>query len=181
VPTLSNRWEDRIGDRIISTRFMNSALMRGADKHVVEDGEFNKVSPLAEAHMAQDMDQDDVPSQALHTHEIPSAANTRTDPSGSELVSKDAHSKGEQLVSFQVQVNTNYGEEVWLCGSDPSIGAWVPAKGIKLSTSKHVYPQWVGRLVLNKPLETKSMAYKYVIKVRKAIFPLILLRRIFHF
>lgn len=202
----AEKWEDAIGDRVVSTRFMHSALMRGADNHVIEDGDFNKVPPssfspshdliaiappqhgqvhlapppppppytglgrpspspqvssLAEAHMAQEEAQGDT----LHTHEIPSAVSKRTGPSGSEMVARDAHSKGQQLVSFQVQVNTNYGEEVFLCGSDPCVGSWVPLNGIKMSTTAHVYPQWVGRLSIDRPIDGGQIAYKYVIKV----------------
>ncbi len=66
---------------------------------------------------------------------------------------------------IQVQVNTNYGEEVYLCGDHPSVGQWIPSKGLKMYTSNTVYPQWVGRLVLDEPLPNGQLLYKYVIRV----------------
>jgi len=54
---------------------------------------------------------------------------------------------------------------VYLCGNDACVGNWVPPKGLKLATSSQVYPQWVGRLVLDKPIQAGGvLGYKYVIK-----------------
>lgn len=70
------------------------------------------------------------------------------DASGASL----SHTDGHQVVSFQIQVNTNYGEEVFVCGGHEKLGNWIPANSLKLSTSSNVYPQWVGRLILDQAL-----------------------------
>jgi hypothetical protein len=51
-------------------------------------------------------------------------------------------------VTYQVQVNTNYGEEVWVCGSDKALGNWLPTKGIKMKTTVDAYPLWSGQVLL---------------------------------
>ena len=38
------------------------------------------------------------------------------------------------VVTFQVHVNTNYGEQVWVCGSDDALGSWMPSKGVQVLT-----------------------------------------------
>lgn len=68
-------------------------------------------------------------------------------------------------VTFQVVVNTNYGEEVFVSGSHPALGSWVPTRAIKLSTTRDLYPQWVAKVRL--PLDdvgTRTTLYKYLIK-----------------
>jgi hypothetical protein len=35
-------------------------------------------------------------------------------------------------MTFQVHVNTNYGEQVWVCGSDDALGSWIPSKGVQV-------------------------------------------------
>jgi len=60
--------------------------------------------------------------------------------------SAGAPGRETSTVTFQVQVNTNYGEEVWVCGSDAALGEWIPTKGVMLKTTKDSYPLWVARV-----------------------------------
>jgi hypothetical protein len=67
-------------------------------------------------------------------------------------------------VTFQIFVKTNYGEEVYVCGSDAALGRWMPGKGVKLSTTKDMYPQWVGRVDIASQASGARLKYKYVIR-----------------
>ena len=64
----------------------------------------------------------------------------------------------------QVAASTNYGEEVYVCGSDPALGRWLPAQGVRLSTTREMYPQWIGRVELPTRRGGERVMYKYVIR-----------------
>ena len=66
-------------------------------------------------------------------------------------------------MSFRVTVNTNFGEEVVLCGSLPALGSWNPAEGLRMATNKDLYPDWIAKIRLPK-VGGESFKYKYVIK-----------------
>eukprot|EP00960_Hanusia_phi_P004992 144053-Hanusia_phi.AAC.8 len=83
--------------------------------------------------------------------------------------SSEEEDEGKHVVTFQVTVNTNYGEEVFVCGSDPAIGSWIPSMGIQLTTTKDTYPTWTGRAGLSSPTGGKAL-YKYVIKVSGDVY-----------
>eukprot|EP00960_Hanusia_phi_P028506 747445-Hanusia_phi.AAC.1 len=51
-----------------------------------------------------------------------------------QLTVKDSPSTAS--VSFQIQVETQFGDEVYICGSCPELGSWVPAFSKKLMTNK---------------------------------------------
>jgi len=79
-------------------------VMRGAESQVIDDGEFNKVSELAASHMTGAEPIGSQPADSFHTHEVPRGTEkNEKGPSGSEMVKNMAHSKGQQLVSFQVR------------------------------------------------------------------------------
>jgi hypothetical protein len=84
-------------------------------------------------------------------------------------------------VLLQVHVNTNYGEQVWVCGSDDALGSWMPSKGVQvpcllpllvqkykcsrpsngvqLKTSADIYPLWTAQVLSLLPLLVQK--YKY--------------------
>jgi hypothetical protein len=67
--------------------------------------------------------------------------------------------EGPITIIFSVRVETNYGEEVLLCGDLQQLGEWNPSQSIKLDTNKDSYPNWSVSLTL----PTRKMEYKYVI------------------
>ncbi|MFR9774789.1 carbohydrate-binding module family 20 domain-containing protein [Micromonospora sp. MS34] len=61
------------------------------------------------------------------------------------------------LTRFTVTAQTDYGQEVYVVGSLPQLGAWNPAGGVKLTTSTSSYPTWTGAVDLpaGTPFEWK--------------------------
>ena len=68
----------------------------------------------------------------------------------------------QACVMLRVTVETKFGEEVYICGSDATIGAWNLSMAVKMATSPSVYPYWMVRLLL--PRSGDEVLYKYVIK-----------------
>lgn len=62
-------------------------------------------------------------------------------------------------VTFNVYATTNVGENVYIVGSVPELGSWLPSKAIPLSSAD--YPTWSGTVTL--PGYT-NIEYKYVKK-----------------
>ncbi|GAA3766847.1 carbohydrate-binding module family 20 domain-containing protein [Salinactinospora qingdaonensis] len=86
---------------------------------------------------------------ALHVDALGSC----TDPEGC-----DPGEEGDTVsTSFNATVETSYGQEVYVVGSLPELGAWDPANGLHLSAD--TYPVWTATLDL--PADT-TFEYKYV-------------------
>jgi hypothetical protein len=60
---------------------------------------------------------------------------------------------------FEAEATTWYGQQLYVSGSLPELGAWDPAAAVPLSTSAFVYPQWTGFATL--PPGT-AFRYKYL-------------------
>lgn len=73
----------------------------------------------------------------------------------------DAYTAGPQ-VAFRLHAAVNFGETVVVCGDTPSLGAWVPERGIPLVTKPDLYPTWYCRTPVALPANT-VIHYKYLI------------------
>lgn len=45
-------------------------------------------------------------------------------------------------IEFAVSCETNFGEQVCICGGSPLFGNWAPQKGLFLATDPKRYPLW---------------------------------------
>lgn len=59
---------------------------------------------------------------------------------------------------------TKIGENVGVCGSEDSIGAWSPDKALPLKTTADEYPFWSGCADVAVSQVNKQVKYKYLIK-----------------
>ncbi|UCM91725.1 carbohydrate-binding module family 20 domain-containing protein [Streptomyces marincola] len=90
---------------------------------------------------------------------------TATLPSNTALAlhtgARDCGGGGEPVpatgASFQVDARTQWGESVWVVGSVPQLGAWDPARAVRLDAGS--YPLW--RAELSLPAGT-TFEYKYI-------------------
>ena len=137
-----------MAERNIPPDVVERAAAAGASDIIIEDGGFNE--PRIDGHAE--------PSAAAAA----AAAGALAEAPASGALARVSS------VTLQVTVNTNYGEEVYICGSDPAIGNWLPADGVKLSTSAEIYPDWFVTLPL--PLASRPVRYKYVIKMAADMF-----------
>mmetsp|Transcript_58894 Transcript_58894/g.140532 ORF Transcript_58894/g.140532 Transcript_58894/m.140532 type:complete len:869 (+) Transcript_58894:102-2708(+) len=70
---------------------------------------------------------------------------------------------GTCTLSFRVEAETSYGEQLCVVGSDPAMGNWDPAKGLALTTTEKDYPCWSTKPVdLSIPDTEAGLEYKYV-------------------
>ena len=137
-----------MAERNIPPDVVERAAAAGASDIIIEDGGFNE--PRTDGH-----------TEPSATAAAAAAGALAEAPASGALARVSS-------VTLQVTVNTNYGEEVYICGSDPAIGNWLPADGVKLSTSAEIYPDWFVTLPL--PLASRPVRYKYVIKMAADMF-----------
>ena len=84
-------------------------------------------------------------------------------PRNASITTREAASSTLQArVMLRVTAETKFGEEVYICGSDATIGAWDLSMAVKMATSPSVYPHWMVRLLL--PRSGNEVLYKYVMK-----------------
>jgi len=73
---------------------------------------------------------------------------------------------GVQLV-FRVKCsNTSEGEEVFVVGSAPELGAWDPAKAVCCTTSRLEFPDWTSKAI-TLPASTGKIEFKIVVKKKE--------------
>jgi len=58
--------------------------------------------------------------------------------------------------------DTKPGDELLVVGSCPELGAWVPSKGLRLSTRPHLFPKWRGATRF-PPMSEEVILWKFVI------------------
>jgi glucoamylase len=75
----------------------------------------------------------------------------------SVVIKRYASDQPQTMVTFSINASTVAGENIYLVGNHPDLGAWIPQSGIKLSPS--TYPVWSTTISL--PAAT-SFKYKYV-------------------
>uniref|UniRef100_A0A7S4JTC4 CBM20 domain-containing protein n=1 Tax=Guillardia theta TaxID=55529 RepID=A0A7S4JTC4_GUITH len=163
------KWEEKVIDRKLPHqlyRNIQDAVENSKNdviEFVCEDGKFN----LQEKEVSSTL--------PLHGHktaeETVRSEKVSNPPRATrkQQESSEEEEEAKHLVTFQVTVNTNYGEEVFVCGSDPALGSWIPSMGIQLTTTKDTYPTWTGRARLRSASEGKAL-YKYVIKVSGDVY-----------
>jgi len=145
------RWEDKVKLRSFSSREremlkQEKARMQEEKSNVTvfikDDGQFNTFN---------DEDEETPSSQQG------SGSKQQQDH---QLTVKDSPSTAS--VSFQIQVETQFGDEVYICGSCPELGSWVPAFSKKLMTNKEIYPIWFTDVQF--PVDGNTIKYKYLIR-----------------
>ncbi len=67
--------------------------------------------------------------------------------------------KPQTILTFETRAETVFGEEVYLVGESPLLGAWIPQSAVKMSTTAATYPHWT--VTLSLPANT-SLNYRYV-------------------
>lgn len=67
------------------------------------------------------------------------------------------------LCSFEMQVETRWGDTVMLVGSVPQLGSWVPNRGMAMTTSSTSYPVWAANLLLTERSEGELIEYKIIV------------------
>lgn len=68
------------------------------------------------------------------------------------------------LCSFEMQVETRWGDTVMLVGSVPQLGSWVPSRGMAMTTSSTSYPVWAANLLLTERSEGELIEYKIIVR-----------------
>mmetsp|Transcript_62117 Transcript_62117/g.146017 ORF Transcript_62117/g.146017 Transcript_62117/m.146017 type:complete len:475 (+) Transcript_62117:112-1536(+) len=96
-----------------------------------------------------------VESGGATTKELATAA-------GGELVENNKELTARLF--FRVRCETKIGENVGVCGSEDSIGAWSPDKALPLKTTADEYPFWSGCADVAVSQVNKQVKYKYLIK-----------------
>jgi alpha-amylase len=89
---------------------------------------------------------------ALHVAARPGGGTPSPSPSGtpSPSTSPDgptptpSPTASAGLTRFTVTATTDYGQNVYVVGSLPQLGAWNPAGGVRLTTTAGSYPTWTG-------------------------------------
>jgi glucoamylase len=77
------------------------------------------------------------------------------------VCSRYACDQEQATVTFRVEANTNWGENIYLVGNSPLLSNWSPEAGIKLSPA--AYPVWSATVSL--PVSA-MFEYKYVKRVQ---------------
>ncbi len=54
----------------------------------------------------------------------------------------NAHEAHQISLEFYVICETNFGEQVRICGNSIETGNWNPLNGHKLVTDESIYPRW---------------------------------------
>mmetsp|Transcript_57226 Transcript_57226/g.94614 ORF Transcript_57226/g.94614 Transcript_57226/m.94614 type:complete len:300 (-) Transcript_57226:309-1208(-) len=65
--------------------------------------------------------------------------------------------------SFEVVVDTLWGDTVLLVGSSPQLGTWDCTKGVRLATDASTYPTWHVENIKVSPAVGQHIEYKFVI------------------
>jgi len=73
-------------------------------------------------------------------------------------------STGTCSVTFKVEAETSFGEQLCIVGGDPSLGNWDPKHALPLTTTSQDYPCWSSQPVSLSIPEEGSLEYKYVCK-----------------
>ena len=55
-------------------------------------------------------------------------------------------------VTFRVKVDTSFGDDVYVVGSDVELGAWKPKMAARLRTHEEAYPVPCGFMNVNRSL-----------------------------
>lgn len=67
-------------------------------------------------------------------------------------------------VSFNVCVETRWGDTVVITGSSEQLGGWAPERGLRLSTDKQTYPVWR----CSEPLVMSRLDVEYKVVIMRA-------------
>ena len=74
------------------------------------------------------------------------------------------HSGPTARVSFNVCVETRWGDTVVITGSSEQLGHWQPERGLRLSTNEHTYPAWR----CSEPLVMSRLDVEYKLVIMRA-------------
>ena len=67
-------------------------------------------------------------------------------------------------VSFNVAVETRWGDTVVITGSSEQLGRWQPERGLRLTTDEHTYPAWR----CSEPLVMSRLDVEYKVVIMRA-------------
>jgi hypothetical protein len=138
-------WETGVSQRMLplSNITAHSGNSSQTEPFLIDDGIFDQPSPHSALSPPPTPPQD---SNMLRDGEGGVSGGALTVVPGSKAGQMLAVGEEQCRLAFRVTVNTNFGEEVFLCGSAEVLGEWVPQKGLRLATNKELYPDWIGKV-----------------------------------